>query len=63
MPLSVLFEGRFGRMFRDPSIRITFDPTSLQQQVNDPDALTDFRTPRYDLDSLYGRGPDDSPYL
>jgi hypothetical protein len=42
---------------------ITFDPTSLQQQVNDPDALTDFRTPRYDLDSLYGRGPDDSPYL
>jgi hypothetical protein len=35
----------------------------LQQQVNDPDALTDFRTPRYDLDSLYGRGPDDSPYL
>jgi len=108
VPLSVLFEGRFGRMFRDPSIKIvehtdnalihlgktmrepagagpeednqnlpaaytylgqfvdhdiTFDPTSLQQQVNDPDALTDFRTPRYDLDSLYGRGPDDSPYL
>ena len=108
VPLSVLFEGRFGRMFRDPSIKIvehtdnalihlgktmrepagagagednqnlpaaytylgqfvdhdiTFDPTSLQQQVNDPDALTDFRTPRYDLDSLYGRGPNDSPYL
>ena len=108
VPLSVLFEGRFGRMFRDPTIKIvahtdnalihlgktmrepegagaeednqnlpaaytylgqfvdhdiTFDPTSLQQQVNDPDALTDFRTPRYDLDSLYGRGPDDSPYL
>jgi Animal haem peroxidase len=108
VPLSVLFEGRFGRMFRDPGITIvdhtdsalihlgktmrekpnagveednkaipaaytylgqfidhdiTFDPTSLQQRVNDPDALTDFRTPRYDLDSLYGRGPDDSPYL
>jgi Animal haem peroxidase len=108
VPLSVLFEGRFGRMFRDPGIKIvehtdnalihlgktmrepdgtgagednknipaaytylgqfidhdiTFDPTSLQQQVNDPDALTDFRTPRYDLDSLYGRGPDDDPFL
>jgi heme peroxidase len=108
VPLSVLFEGRFGRMFRDPGITIvehtdnalihlgktmrepenagagednpsipaaytylgqfidhdiTFDPTSLQQQVNDPDALTDFRTPRYDLDSLYGRGPDDDPFL
>jgi len=22
-----------------------------------------FRTPRFDLDSLYGRGPDDQPYL
>ena len=23
----------------------------------------DYRTPRFDLDSLYGRGPDDQPYL
>ena len=23
----------------------------------------DFRTPRFDLDNLYGRGPDDQPYL
>jgi hypothetical protein len=30
---------------------------------NDPDALVDFRTPRFDLDSLYGRGPADQPYL
>jgi hypothetical protein len=42
---------------------ITFDPTSQLQRFNDPDALVDFRTPRYDLDSLYGRGPADSPYL
>jgi hypothetical protein len=42
---------------------ITFDPTSQLQKFNDPDALTNFRTPRYDLDSLYGRGPSDSPYL
>src|SRR5207248_5281268 len=42
---------------------ITFDPASLLQQQNDPNALEDFRTPRLDLDSLYGRGPDDQPYL
>jgi hypothetical protein len=33
------------------------------QKENDPDALVDFRTPRLDLDSLYGRGPDDQPYM
>src|SRR5262249_2315786 len=27
------------------------------------DALVDFRSPRFDLDSIYGRGPDDQPYL
>src|SRR5882672_11328903 len=42
---------------------ITFDPASSLQQQNDPDALVDFRTPRLDLDSLYGRGPDDQPYM
>jgi hypothetical protein len=26
-------------------------------------ALVDFRTPRFDLDNLYGRGPDDQPYM
>lgn len=42
---------------------ITFDPVSSLQRQNDPDALHNFRTPRYDLDSLYGRGPADQPYL
>jgi len=42
---------------------ITFDPASSLDRQNDPEALTDFRTPRLDLDSLYGRGPDDQPYL
>ena len=42
---------------------ITFDPASSLQQQNDPDALVDFRTPAFDLDNLYGRGPDDQPYL
>jgi len=42
---------------------ITFDPASSLQQQNDPDALEDFRTPRLDLDCVYGRGPADQPYL
>jgi len=42
---------------------ITFDPVSTLQRQNDPDALVDFRTPRFDLDNLYGRGPADQPYL
>jgi hypothetical protein len=42
---------------------LTFDPASSLQRQNDPDALVDFRTPRFDLDNLYGRGPDDQPYL
>ena len=108
VPRSALFEGRFGRMFRNlPAPRheretliafgralgeaagheddaaldnpkipaaytyfgqfvdhdITFDPVSQLQRFNDPDALHDFRTPRFDLDSLYGSGPADSPFL
>ncbi len=42
---------------------LTFDPASSLQQQNDPDGLVDFRTPRLDLDSVYGRGPDDQPYM
>ena len=42
---------------------ITFDPTSSLERFNDPEGLRNFRTPRFDLDSLYGRGPDDQPYL
>lgn len=112
---SVLFEGRFGRMFRalppadfgdddaaslvaldslatamladlepakngpDPEESgipaaytyfgqfidhdLTFDPASSLQKQNDPDGLVDYRTPRFDLDNVYGRGPDDQPYL
>jgi hypothetical protein len=42
---------------------ITFDPTSKLGGDNDPRALSNFRTPRFDLDSLYGSGPADQPYL
>ena len=102
-PQSVLFAGRFGRMFRNlasftPSEEalsglaarmveadgqdldsgipagytylgqfidhdITFDPASSLQRLHDPDGLHNFRTPRLDLDSLYGDGPNNDPYL
>lgn len=42
---------------------ITFDPTSSLTRQNDPEGLQNFRSPRLDLDSIYGRGPDDQPYL
>jgi hypothetical protein len=38
---------------------ITLDTTPLDLQQADPDATVNFRTPRYDLDVLYGRGPVD----
>lgn len=42
---------------------ITFDPSSLKEKRVDPLALTNFRTPALDLDSVYGAGPADQPYL
>ncbi len=42
---------------------ITFDPVSSLTRQNDPNALVDFRTPKFDLDSVYGRGPSEQPYL
>jgi hypothetical protein len=40
---------------------ITFDHTPLAQQQADPYATVNFRTPRYDLDSVYGGGPASEP--
>ena len=42
---------------------LSFDPAAISERVLDPRAEVDFRTPRFDLDSLYGKGPDDEPYL
>ena len=47
---SPFFEDPFGRLF------CSLLPADF------PDALMDFRAPRFDLDNLYGRGPDDDPY-
>lgn len=41
---------------------ITFDAASSLQRQNDPDALVNFRSPRFDLDSVYGSGPEDEPF-
>jgi hypothetical protein len=41
---------------------VTFDPVSTLERLNDPDALIDFRSPRFDLDSVYGSGPADEPF-
>lgn len=42
---------------------ITFDSASSLQRSLDPDELVDFRTPHLDLDSIYGGGPRQQPYL
>ena len=42
---------------------ITLDTTALQETIVDPLAVQNFRTPKLDLDSLYGSGPDVQPYL
>jgi len=42
---------------------ITFEPTSVLGQKADPEQLHNFRTPALDLDNVYGRGPNDQPYL
>ena len=42
---------------------ITFNPVSDLTQHRDPESIVNFRSPRLDLDSLYGRGPKDSAYF
>jgi len=42
---------------------ITFDPTSMGENAVDVGDLVNFRTPALDLDSLYGSGPRDQPFL
>jgi hypothetical protein len=58
----VLFAGfTFIGQFIDHDI--TLDTTPLNLQTADPDATVNFRTARYDLDSVYGRGPVNDPDL
>ncbi len=42
---------------------LTFDPVSQLEQDQDPEGLKNFRTPVYDLDSVYAGGPGVTPRL
>lgn len=42
---------------------LSFDPTPIPEQRIDPAAIYNFRTPRLDLDSIYGLGPRGQPFL
>ncbi|HEY9763903.1 MAG TPA: heme peroxidase family protein [Trichocoleus sp.] len=42
---------------------LTFDPTSSLERQSDPEAIENFRTPSFELDSVYGAGPAASPFL
>lgn len=42
---------------------LTLDATTLFGQQQDPQAVTDFRTPNLDLDNLYGAGPGVSRHM
>jgi hypothetical protein len=58
----VLFAGfTFIGQFIDHDI--TLDTTPLNLQLADPDATVNFRTARYDLDSVYRGGPVNDPAL
>jgi hypothetical protein len=58
----VLFAGfTFIGQFIDHDI--TLDTTPLDLQLADPDATVNFRTARYDLDSVYRGGPVNDPAL
>jgi hypothetical protein len=42
---------------------LTLDPTSSLERQVDPEAIQNFRTPAFELDNVYGGGPNASPHL
>jgi hypothetical protein len=42
---------------------LTFDPTSSLERQNDPESIENFRTPAFELDSLYASGKAATPHL
>jgi heme peroxidase len=42
---------------------LTFDTSSSLAPPTGPDSSTNERTPRFDLDCIYGSGPSDQPYM
>lgn len=58
LPVGYIYLAQF--MLHD----ISFNPVTLQMRFRNSGSLTNnFRTPRLDLDSLYDRGPQVSPYF
>jgi hypothetical protein len=57
LPLGFTFLGQF--FDHD----VTFDPTSSLERQNDPASITNYRTPAFELDSLYGAGRAVNPHL
>ncbi len=57
VPIGITFLGQF--IDHD----LTLDATTLFGQQQDPQAITDFRTPNLDLDNLYGAGPGVSRHM
>lgn len=57
VPAGMVFLGQF--IDHD----ITLDTESSLGAVNDPEDITNFRTPGLDLDCIFGEGPEDEPFL
>jgi hypothetical protein len=57
MPAGYIYFGQF--VDHD----MTLDKTPLTQQRQDPRGMTNYDTPRFDLGSVYGKGPAGSPEL
>ncbi|HYP45697.1 MAG TPA: heme peroxidase family protein [Propionibacteriaceae bacterium] len=57
MPAGYIYLGQF--IDHD----MTLDRTPLTQQQQDPNGMVNYDTPRFDLGSVYGRGPTGSPEL
>ena len=57
MPAGYIYFGQF--VDHD----MTLDKTPLTQQKQDPRAMVNFDTPKFDLGSVYGKGPTGSPEL
>jgi hypothetical protein len=57
MPAGYIYLGQF--IDHD----MTLDKTPLAQQKQDPRAMTNYDTPKFDLGSVYGKGPTGSPEL
>lgn len=57
VPLGMIFLGQF--IDHD----ITFDITSSFNNINEPTAIDNERTPTLDLDCVFGDGPEGSPHL